>query len=618
MKRRRTRGLVKSDPGALRVFARRHLVPSFVWNRVHQFVKGPAKSAARVDELQAKLWHGFSEQALRDLDALLTGTRSTPREVHDAARALGAWYASHEEYSTALDYAIRMREAGRGKHSQLQVMLEADCLMQVGERDRARRILSDAIARKPSTALYLAMANTHARPEGSISDSEDEERLYWLNEVYRAHGLHPVEKLDATRPLTLDNLGAPNPALKRRGDQPKISVIVPTHDAANTLHIAITSLLGQTWTDLEILVVDDKSSDDSIKIAQEFSRLDSRIVVLEQPSNRGAYAARNLGLEHATGKFVTVHDADDWSHPQKLEKQVLHLMKGRGALGNLSLWSRCSPHLYFRGATRATRPWVHYNHSSLLLERELLASLGGWDEVRVGADSELLRRLRHGQTEERVPRVFKSAPLALALSLPTSLTRQSITHADTLLHGVRRTYYEASLHWLEKQPSGPVKLPSGLRPFPAPAVILPDRVAKLEVDAVFVLDFNVDGAPFEIALQAIRSSLGEGKSVGVFQWSRYEQDVTRPLRAEVLELAQAGSIEVISAGQRCHVDTLVVTEPRVLQHAIDRPPDFDVRRFIVLQGSSPTPLGQAERDRATDVVRRLFRVDPTWQTSFTP
>jgi len=610
MKRRRTRGLVRRGPGVLRAFARKRLVPKIVWDGLRRLVEGPAKKASRADELEGKLWGGFSEQALRDLAAIESNPKNPPGAVSDAARVLACWHASHENHEAALEHARLMRQRGPKKPPLLQVLLEADALMHTGQRERARSTLEAAIARKPHAALCLAMANTYAEPGGPISDEDDQRRLQWVNEVYRAHDLAPLEKLDTSRPLTLDNLGAPNAPAVSSVDAPKISVIVPAHDSASVLHVALGSLLRQTWTNLEVIVVDDQSNDETCEVAERFSRDDSRVVLLRQPRNRGAYAARNSGLKHATGTFVTVHDADDWSHPEKLEQQVRQLLESPHVLANLSLWSRCLEHLYFRGATRASRPWVHYNYSSLMLKRELLLALGGWDEVRVGADSELLQRLRHGQRQERVERVLPGAPLAFARSAPTSLTRQSLTHAHTLLHGVRRTYREASLHWLEKQPPEPAVLRGQGRAFPAPSIILPERASDVALDALFVLDFNQSGPCYERAITQIRTLANQGAQLGVFQWGLYAGDPTRRMSAEILELAARGRVDVVSAGEIVRAETVYVVDPKVLLHAIDRPPEVTAQRvvFVEPEGSAMAP---ADRERASQAARQAFGTEVT-------
>jgi glycosyltransferase involved in cell wall biosynthesis len=99
---------------------------------------------------------------------------------------------------------------------------------------------------------------------------------------------------------------------------PRVSVILPTWNRASSLPAAIESVLAQTYRDLELIVVDDGSSDDTDAVLETYR---SRIRVLRQP-NRGAYAARNLALRHCAGELVAFIDSDDVWYPHRLERQV--------------------------------------------------------------------------------------------------------------------------------------------------------------------------------------------------------------------------------------------------------------------------------------------------------
>jgi len=99
---------------------------------------------------------------------------------------------------------------------------------------------------------------------------------------------------------------------------PKVSVIIPTYNRATKVRNAIDSALGQTFSDLEVIVVDDGSSDDTGKILQE--TYGSRIRYFAQ-ANQGASAARNKGLAEARGEWIALLDSDDLWEKEKLEWQ---------------------------------------------------------------------------------------------------------------------------------------------------------------------------------------------------------------------------------------------------------------------------------------------------------
>ena len=119
----------------------------------------------------------------------------------------------------------------------------------------------------------------------------------------------------------------------------KVSVIIPAHEAEATLPRTLRSVLVQTHRDLEILVVDDGSRDDTFAVAERMGSLDKRIKVFQQP-NGGVAAARNMLIEHATGEFIAPLDSDDIWHPRKLELQLQRFELGGQRLGLVYNWFR--------------------------------------------------------------------------------------------------------------------------------------------------------------------------------------------------------------------------------------------------------------------------------------
>lgn len=103
---------------------------------------------------------------------------------------------------------------------------------------------------------------------------------------------------------------------------PEISIIVPVFNAAGTLPGCLSSIVAQTFTDWELLLIDDASTDDSLSICHYFEATDSRIKVWTQPHG-GVSSARNLGLEQMKGAFLCFVDADDHIEPDYLEKLYL-------------------------------------------------------------------------------------------------------------------------------------------------------------------------------------------------------------------------------------------------------------------------------------------------------
>lgn len=102
---------------------------------------------------------------------------------------------------------------------------------------------------------------------------------------------------------------------------PALSVIVPVYNAEAYLKTCIESILNQSWKDLELLLIDDGSTDSSPQICDQFARYDQRVRVIRQ-TNAGAAAARNHGLELASGLYITFVDSDDYIDSDMYEKMM--------------------------------------------------------------------------------------------------------------------------------------------------------------------------------------------------------------------------------------------------------------------------------------------------------
>ena len=93
---------------------------------------------------------------------------------------------------------------------------------------------------------------------------------------------------------------------------PRISVIIPVYNVESYIERCLTSVISQSFQDFECICVDDCGNDSSIDIVQRFVKNDSRFKVVSHEKNRGLSAARNTGLDYASGEFVICIDSDDW------------------------------------------------------------------------------------------------------------------------------------------------------------------------------------------------------------------------------------------------------------------------------------------------------------------
>jgi glycosyltransferase involved in cell wall biosynthesis len=114
------------------------------------------------------------------------------------------------------------------------------------------------------------------------------------------------------------------------------SVVIPTYNRADLIGRAIRSVLAQTYTNFEIIIVDDGSTDNTQEVVQKFG--DSRIKYVPHDINRGLNNSRNTGIKNSTGEYVAFLDSDDEWLPKKLEKQLEAFAKGGAEVGACYTW----------------------------------------------------------------------------------------------------------------------------------------------------------------------------------------------------------------------------------------------------------------------------------------
>ncbi len=234
-----------------------------------------------------------------------------------------------------------------------------------------------------------------------------------------------------------------------------VSVIIPAFNAASCIRRAVDGVLSQTWRELEIIVVDDGSTDETLEVMAAYG---AQVRVLSQ-ANGGPSVARNRGLIEARGRYVAFLDADDYWRPEKLARQVA-LLDAQPATGFCSTatsvvdpqgeavrdWPCCHEEplletLFIHSAA------VSGSTSGVLARRELLLEVGGFDECLRGfEDPDLWIRLAARTAYACIPEVLTvvvRTPGSVSgdLSAMCAATLASFRKNRTLLSLDRRGYY---------------------------------------------------------------------------------------------------------------------------------------------------------------------------------
>ena len=522
-------------------------------------------SANRSDirnRLAIHLWGGLSDSALKGLKESYENKTLTAKERCSAAWHAARWHFFTGEYQTAYELALFMHEYRTGRSLEKEgMLLRVFCELNLGLVEQAKQTLSDYLTEHPDDSdAHFAMANT---------TSDCDEKLSWINTAYQKYGLLPIQKIDSALPLSINNIQS---LVKERveGDE-KVSIIMPVYNAENQLHIAVDSLLNQTWQNIDVIIVDDCSPDKTFEVAQSYAARDARVIAIRQEQNAGAYRARNKGLTIASGDFITTHDSDDWSHPQKLETQIKEFRARPNLKGVCTHWIRTNSDLTFTQNWRPNNALTHWSHSSFMFRREVVEELGGWDNVRIGADTEFIWRVKAHFGNENYDQIRKEIPFAFALDDEGSLTRTKITHVRTVYFGLRHIYREICAWWHRNGGHLHIESDDSRTSLPIPTAMLERNGAPLNLDILLISDF-ANKEKSASAFEFLRNTPNSLK-IGLYHWPTFANFPSALLDEYFAVLAKNIAIPVVG-GETVDVETLVVCDEELLLHPVDHLPLF--------------------------------------------
>lgn len=578
--------------------------------------------------LEEKLWGGFSKLAHQDLVRLMQDFTTSLNERISAAWVLAKWYASNNDWSGGhsaiefLVYTIRRDELPSYISLVRVKLLAAEMLSKLGRTQEMISFLDYTLTNENITGdLLLTRANLLADANQSRRHSEDT-WLSGLNKIFSRANLTKLKKIKPDAPLSLENLAAHRVPSVRKPE--KVSIVVPAYNCEKHIGIALHSLLNQSWLNIEIIVVDDASTDGTCALVEQFITIDSRVFLIRHTQNKGAYASRNTGMYAATGTFLATHDADDWSHPQKIELLTEALIADSRLVGTMSSWVRIDDSFRFKNIGKSERI-IHASVSTLILKTSVVRDLGGWDEVRVAADSEMYERLIHLYGLDCIADVLPELPLVVAQDLPNSLTNAADTHSHTQFFGVRKTYREIYRVWhstLKLSEAQCFTRHKSRRSFPAPTFILSNSI-KHNYDIVIFSDFSLSSKYFSALQTIIHRLIDENRAIAIFHWPDYTSVRVEPIADFFIHEALHDSLDILSCADSAICHHLLLFGMSLFSFSLDKLPKIKANSRSVSTNTTSFYQAQPEifkniSDFDRQIVRssQLFNAD--WYLSLYP
>ena len=500
-------------------------------------------------------------------------------------------------------YNLRLRS-----HRIDSLRLQVELLAEAGRFSEAREIFAEAAPYLSEKYGYLLtdLLNPFVNPEATST----EEWLESFNAPFRRSELCGIQ-LSAAKGAPFDRVFVERP-LGPMPEGPLISVIMTSYAPdEKAFEVAAKSILEQTWQNLELIIIDDATPGGPPRLLDSIQAVDDRIRVIKLPENRGTYYARNVGLRAARGQYVTGQDSDDWSHPERLYRQLRALKQDESAIGVVVTAIRGDDNLFrvVRGV-QPERPC----EVSLMFPTEIGLSMGGYLESRKGADSEFRERLSlfSGQPVKHLDH-----PLYLTRLSTDSLSRSDFKRGWS--HPNRRAFSNFMKHWhkisrpselaLVKDKSTSEAIPPKFRSVPSD---------NREFDYVFVADWRFDNAIVRGALAEITALQSSGKAVGIMQLAGLfpgRAHVSR-LLPKVQSYINTGDLTLVVPDEGANIDVLIVRSAELLQFAPLHGFEGTVRRtFIIADKAASDWDGNSpiyHPDYCVSAVKSIFGTEPVW------
>lgn len=560
------------------------------------------------DELVKTLKPWLSIFALRRMARLLYTQRLNDLDILNALTIY--------RLITSLGEEATLDEIDRSYH--------ADLLVDHREYRAARGILDKKPAAQKSRRLGWEFLRLNCdNPELPGADGNPDRWIAGLNALYEERGFAPIRFAPGDGPAFFRLRGE---APLVTGDIPLVSIIMPIYEPDEATDLAIASLLSQSWHNIEIIAVDDCSPATDVdgnptnyrERLEAWARYDPRFRVIFNPTNCGAYFARNTGYDVANGKYITIADKDDWHHPQKIEFQAKQMEAEPDRVVNMLNWVRVNENMRFMVRWGPDRV-VHPSFASLFYRREMLREkFGYWDDVRKSADGEMKFRF---QTYFGID-IQPEDPLPFAFSL---MGDDNLTSQDLGLgyeNDDRRAYHLSCTSW-HKKIKAKEDLPylpraSEGRKFPAPNSFLPDKPEMGDFDVLILSEFGFEAGNSTILRNELQVAVDAGLRVGIIPCFNFliRSASVRHMTPAIQEMLDRGVVTRVPLAAKIQTKLLIIRWPSIMQ--IPHGGSCNIRTDNLIVISNHAPYEKLDDRISYDVTTvsenaaRMFGIRPIW------
>lgn len=421
--------------------------------------------------------------------------------------------------------------------------------------------------------------------------------------------LAPIELVDDTSILPFERLSA---SFKPPVEGPLVTVVMSSFRPDESLFGSIRSVLNQSWKSLELLVVDDASGPEYDEIYGRVARMDTRIRLVRQKVNGGTYLVRNKAISLARGAFIGFQDDDDWSHPERIERQMAPMLRDPSVMATQSLCFRTDE--YLDPVKIGYRQHLRRNESSLLFRAEVVRRIGFFHYTRKGGDSEY--RLRLEAAFGRPTTVVGDEALAIIRLTPGSLSRDEFSPG--FRHPSRLVYAEC-FKFIHARASLEESHFRSIREYTdsfVPAKFQPRRkVTDAErIDVVIVADLRTCASTNSWVTSVCTTLHDRGLRVGLAHYVglRFDKLSNDRLTPEVAELLVDGIVEPVEFGERRNVTAVIVADASLLQHFPWKPTPWVVQRVVARRLMTDSATDMYDDGTVSFTSLSLFGVRPTW------